>query len=209
MTFQELYSSPWILPALPCVALPIVLVLALRRRGFFRVWGLVFALLIVADAYVNGALTPVHSPGLATFFGIAFVVIGDFRYFVAVERNKGLALLLAFVTPLLSQLVRATVPSVAADLRTTYLAYEVLFFGVLAAYYFLRVRSLDGAARAFATKLTIFEAAQYGLWIVIDVVLLTTKRDAAYLARIVPDAMYYVAMVPFVLRMSSKREASA
>lgn len=192
-----------------------VLVLALRRRGFFRVWGLVFAVLIVVDAYVNGALTPVRpDSGLATFFGISFVIVGDLRYFVAVEREKGrfflpVALVLAFIVPLLSQLVRAMVPSVAANLRTTYLAYEVLFFGVLAAYYVLRVRRLDGAARAFATKLTIFEVAQYGLWIAIDVVLLTTKRDAAYLARIVPDAMYYVAMVPFVLRMAAKREASA
>lgn len=211
MTFQELYSSPWILPALPCVALPIVLVLAARRRGFFRVWGLLFAVLIVVDAYVNGGLTPVSSPGLATFFGITFVIVGDLRYFLAVERDGGrffvpAAFGLAFVVPVLSQLARALFPAVAASLRVTYLTYEVLFLAVLAAYYFVRVRNLDGAARAFATKLTLFEAVQYGLWASIDVLLLVTKRDAGYLLRIVPDVMYYVAFVPFVLRLAAKRE---
>ena len=211
MTFQELYSSPWILPALPCVALPIVLVLAARRKGFFRAWGLLFAVLIVVDAYVNGALTPVSAPGLATFFGITFVIVGDLRYFLAVEHTETsrffvpAALGLALVVPVLSQIARATIPAVAAELRVTYATYEVLFLAVLAAYYFLRVRTLDGA-RAFATKLTLFEAVQYGLWASIDVLLLVTKRDAGYLLRIVPDVMYYVAFVPFVLRLAAKRE---
>ncbi|HEX7604042.1 MAG TPA: hypothetical protein VF316_20635 [Polyangiaceae bacterium] len=212
MTFQELYSSPWILPALPCAALPIVLVLAARRKGFFRAWGLLFAALIVVDAYLNGALTPVRSAGWATFLGITFVIVGDLRYFLAVEHTKAnrfvvpAAFGLAFVVPVLSQIARAAFPAVAAELRVTYLTYEVLFLGVLAAYYFLRVRSLDGAARAFATKLTLFEAVQYGLWASIDVLLLVTKRDAGYLLRIVPDVMYYVAFVPFVLRLAAKRE---
>jgi len=191
--------------------LPIVLVLAARRKGFFRAWGLLFALLIVVDAYVNGALTPVSAPGLATFFGITFVIVGDLRYFLAVERDKGrffvpAALGFAFVVPVLSQLARVLFPAVAASLRVTYLTYEVLFLGVLAAYYVVRVRSLEGAARAFATKLTLFEAAQYGLWASIDVLLLVTKRDAGYLLRIVPDVMYYVAFVPFVLQLAAKRE---
>lgn len=211
MTFQELYSSPWILPVLPWAAMPIVLVLAARRRGFFRVWGVLFAVLIAVDAGVNGAWTPVHTPGVATLFGIAFVILGDLRYFLAVERDAGrffapVAIGLALVVPLLSQIARAAIPAVAAELRVTYLAYEVLFLAVLAAYSVLRVRSLGGPARAFATKLTLFVAAQYALWASADVLILTTRSDAGYLLRIVPDVMYYVAFVPFALRLAASRK---
>jgi hypothetical protein len=209
MFFQNFAQSAWVLPLLPWLATPIVVAYALRQRGFLRVWGIACALLIAADAFTNGAWTPVppHT-SWATFFGVTFVILGDFRYFLLVEQARTpnrppLAVLasagaLAFVVPLAAQLFRATT-SIAGDLRTTYLTYEALFLGFLLVYGFALGRRRSPLER----RLFGFELAQYGAWATIDVLLLVTKADSLYLARVVPDVLYYVVFVPFALRASA------
>lgn len=207
MTFESLSKSPWILPGLPWLVLPIVLVLAAKRRGFFRVWGVAFALLIAADAGLNGALTPVkEGTGWATFCGVTFVILGDMRFFLAAEwdgsaLSVGRGFLLAWIVPLLSQLFRATVPWVTSSPRATFLTYELLFLGVLTGYAALRVRRMPGAQRDFASKLVRFVGLQYVLWAGLDVFLFATRLDVGHGLRLVPDVLYYVLFVPWVLRL--------
>lgn len=215
MTFESLSKSPWILPGLPWLVLPIVLVLAAKRRGFFRMWGVAFALLIAADAGLNGALTPVkEGTGWATFCGVTFVILGDMRFFLAAEwdgsaLSVGRGFVLAWIVPLLSQLFRATVPWVTSSPRATFLTYELLFLGVLTGYAALRVRRMPGAQRDFASKLAAFVALQYVLWAGLDVFLFATRLDVGHGLRLVPDVLYYVLFVPWVLRLVGEAREAA
>lgn len=213
MSFQSFAQSPWVLPVLPWVATPIVLFYAMRQRGFLRVWGVLFALLIAGDAYANGALTPVpaNTPW-ATFFGVSFVIIGDFRYYLFVEEARApkrkpivvlaIAVVLAFVVPLAAQFFRATT-SISSDTRTTYLTYEALFLGFLLVYGFAMKRR----STALERRLFTFELVQYLAWAGLDVLLLLTKADVLHLFRVVPDVLYYVVFVPFAI--DARRRADA
>ncbi|MBX3252407.1 MAG: hypothetical protein KF901_34855 [Myxococcales bacterium] len=216
MTFQSLSESPFVLPGLAWLALPIVLAFALRRRGFFRVWGLVFGALIALDAWLTGPLSPVSDErsGWATFFGVAFVLVGDLRFFVAAEWDAGRARAslarafgLAWIAPLASQLARALVPSIAATPRLTYLVYELIFLVVLAGWYLGRARRWSGARRVFASRLAAFFALQYALWAGADVLLLATSADLGYGLRMAPNVLYYVLFVPYVLMVAPEPEA--
>jgi hypothetical protein len=215
MDFQSLSKSPFILPGLAWLVLPIVLAFALRRRGFFRCWGILFGLSVAADAWLNGALTPIpDGSGWATFFGVAFVILGDVRFFVVCEWDGSrLSLVrgfgLAWIVPLVSQLLRALVPTIAATPRVTFLVYEVLFLIVLAGWWLIRGHRVPMPRRAFVVRVTPFFAIQYALWASSDVLLLTTGPDIGFALRIVPDVLYYVVFVPYVLAIAphSKREA--
>ena len=176
-------------------------------------WGVLFALLIAGDAYANGALTPVpaNTPW-ATFFGVSFVIIGDFRYYLLVEEARApkrkpivvlaIAVVLAFVVPLAAQFFRATT-SISSDTRTTYLTYEALFLGFLLVYGFAMKRR----STALERRLFTFELVQYLAWVSIDVLLLVTKADVLHLFRVVPDVLYYVVFVPFAI--DARRRADA
>lgn len=216
MTFQSLSKSPVVLPGLAWLALPIVLAFALRRRGFFRVWGLVFGALIGLDAWLTGPLSPVSDErsGWATSFGVAFVILGDLRLFLAAEWDERAARAslarafgLAWIAPLTSQLVRALVSAIAATPRLTYLVYELVFLGVLASWYLARVRRFTGPRRAFASRLAAFFGLTYALWAGADVLLLATSADVGYGLRIAPNVLYYVLFVPYVLKLAPAPEA--
>lgn len=206
MSFQSFAQGPWILPLLPWLSLPIVLAYAVRQRGFLRIYGIVFGILIAADAFANGALTvvPPNTPW-ATFFGVSFVILGDFRYFLLVESARSPArsparvlvtsVVLAFVVPLAAQFFRATTP-ISNDSRTTYLTYEALFLAFLAIYGFV----LRRRATRLERQLFAFELVQYLAWAGIDVLLLATRADVLHLFRIVPDVLYYVVFMPFAIR---------
>lgn len=215
MTLQSLSKNPMILPGAAWLALPIVLVFALRRRGFFRVWGLVFGVTIAVDAWLNGPLSPIaEGSGWATASGVVFVILGDLRFFCAAEWDgtRGAlarAFVLAWIVPVCSQLLRATVPAIAATPRLTYLAYEVLFLVVLALWYLLVLRRRSPARRALAARLARFFAVQYALWAIADIVLLTLPppaSDVGLALRLVPDMLYYVAFVPWVLVIAPASE---
>lgn len=187
------------LPVLAWVALPLGLGLALRRRGFFRLWGASFALLIALDAYLTGALSPLPaSSGSATFAAVAFVILGDLRVFLAAEHGEGRAgalraIGMACVTPLVTQALRAALPRLEATPRLTYLAYEVVFLAVLGGWTVLRGRRLR-----LGRPLAAFVGLQYGLWATIDVALLLSSATPGWL-RHIPDLLYYVVFVPWVL----------
>lgn len=211
MSFQSFAEGPWVLPLLPWLATPIVLLAALRRQGFLRAWGIVFAILIAVDAWCAGAFAPFPSTSpWAMLTGVAFVIVGDFRYFLVVEASRkrrpsravAIALGLAFVVPLASQALRMS-PWAARDLRVVYLVYEVAFFALLLAYGGL----LGRASTRFERRLLGFELAQYGAWATVDALLLATKQPVLHLVRVVPNVLYYVAFVPFALASEARDEA--
>lgn len=179
------------MPGLTTAALPVSLLLASRQRGFLRAWGIGFALAITLDAWLTGILFP-DSMAIA----VAFVILGDLRVFAlgtwdGRPRSLARALGLALVTPAASQAMRVAFPRIAATPRLTYLVYEVLFVVVLAIW------------RRRAGR---FAAVHYGLWIAIDGAILAGVYEPYALAlRRIPDVLYYVVFVPWVLASRSSR----
>jgi hypothetical protein len=200
-----LYDNPLVATLLPCIAALLVVLLATRKAGFARAYGVGFGVAIAADAYLNGPWTFVRQgTAAATAISIFFVILGDFRYFVLIEHALGTKRPLlraagwAFVIPVAAQALRWIFPKLATDERSTYLVYELMFFVLACAIAFSRVR---GKASRLARDATAFEIGQYALWALADIALMTTHNDAFFALRLVPNLMYYVAFVPFVLRL--------
>jgi len=204
--FKSVYDSPLVATLLPCIAAIIVVGLALLRKdAFVRAYGALFGVAIAADAYLNGPWTFVKSgTGWATAVSVLFVILGDFRYFVALEvslQNARIwlrALGWAFIVPVTVQIVRWSVPRIEKDERATFLLYEISFFALAVAMRAARVPRAKN--RKLAARVTAFELAQYGLWIAADVGLVATDADAFYAPRLAANLMYYVAFVPVTMR---------
>jgi hypothetical protein len=227
MTPQSIYQSPWVLPTLAWVATPFVLHLAADVRGAMRVWATIFACTTALDAWLTGPLSPVPaSSALGTVASVAFVIIGDARFFVLATwlRRGGSARAAwlrggawSLVTPLLSEVLRRAFPAIAAVERRTYLAYELTFLAVCAAFVAaetLGVRKSDRAEQRDAQAAVVpgpavhwpvvhwpvvLFVAQYVLWALADVLLLA-GQDLAYLLRVIPNIMYYALFMPLSLR---------
>jgi hypothetical protein len=201
----SLYESPWHVPGTPwLVSLAFLAVLAAspgRRRGLFAS----LAILVAVDAWLNGPLTPLAgaTAPVRTGVGLAFVLVGDFRYFLVAELAASggagawrRALLFTFVVPLVALPVRLLdVPE-----RVLWLVYETAFL-VLAlvlrhVVWPRRLRGGSGDVTAAVRALTTFQVVQYGLWASADVMLLA-GLDAGWLVRLVPNILYYGAFVPF------------
>jgi hypothetical protein len=198
--FQAAYESPYHVPVMAWIGCAVALALALVRRRLAP-YAAILAVVCALDAWLTGAWTPLAQDSLAmSAAGVTFVIAGDFRWFVLLERAArtkttlaGLltALGLAFIVPGLAQIARAAGLS---NMRKTFLAYELAFFAlaiVMRAAVLPRRLPASGAWRTFALRMTAFEIAQYGLWATADILLLATNADAAYLLRMVPNSMYY------------------
>jgi hypothetical protein len=228
--FDVIYDSPWHHPVLCWAATPLVLGLLWRARprpGAAReaqlLWRLALfgQLLIALDALFTGSWSPLAAGTAAsTGAGILFVILGDLRYFVLLERYSpgappsgpgGLgrsargflrALGLSLLVPILFAGVSQVLPAVFAEPRRKFLGYELLFLGLLLVVRLaLLPRRLtqggpDAAAvRRWLLRLTAFEAVQYVLWALADVVILAGER-AGLLLRLLPNILYYLAFVP-------------
>lgn len=229
--FKQFYKSGWQHPGIAFIGmLPFVIAFALRSR-FLLGWLAIFAFEILADALFTGSLDPAAGLGIGKQVGIAFVIAGDFRFFVLVEwviaRGKGLAtqgaqreerglgpwwvwaiaVVFAFVVP-----VASTVPQLSWPewfprehplvIHRIFLLYEALFllFALFLRFLVLprRLSRAEPELKAWILKITYFEIAQYGLWVLADVIILTAEPDLAYLLRAVPNTMYYALFLPFV-----------
>lgn len=185
-----------------------MLAFAQRKRGLVRAYGTVFSIAIAADAWLNGPWTPVKLKP-AWVIPVFFVILGDFRYFVVLEDAFAHALklvraaALAFVVPVTMQIIRWRVPRIEQDERVTFLVYELLFMlFALAIRFFVVPRAED---RTLARRATDFELVMYGSWIAADIGILATGIDAFYIVRIVANLLYYVALVPFMMKLLEKR----
>ena len=224
--FDLIYDSSWHHPGLCWAATPLVLGLlwqARPRAGAVpearTLWwlALLAQLLIVLDALATGGWTPIPADTAAsTAAGVVFVILGDLRYFVLLQRysqpgkpggtagtvrNLLYALGLSLLIPVLFELVSVALPTVFAEPRRKFLGYEVLFLGLLLGVRWgLLPRRLaadrDGSVRRWLLQLTTFEMVQYGLWVLADVIILAGAR-AGLLLRLLPNVLYYVIFVPF------------
>jgi len=212
---KELYNSSWILPMLPWLVAPITLFLGLRARGVLGWLVAGFSVEIALDAWLTGPLSPVHAPPAWDWVvPVVFVILGDLRYFAVVEHcvptrsrvQAGLvAVALAFVVPVATQVARVVSPRVHDDATVNYLVYELLFLA-LAVVFRVRVvprRTVDAPGRSLALRLTEFEIVQYGLWACADVILISGHlENVGWALRIVPNVLYYVLFLPCVLWLS-------
>jgi len=211
--FERIYASPLHDPLFFWVAAIVFVLVLASRLPFLAGFLVVFTFEIVADALATGALSPIPKGApWGTPVAVAFVILGDFRYFLLVERfagkDRGGAAVLgaaaawAFVVPVVSFVLRNAMPSLAAPARVTYLTYELLFLALaLALRLAVLPRRAAGAApevRRWLMEVTVFEVVQYGLWATADIVILS-GAEVGLLLRLVPNAMYYAFFLPFVL----------
>lgn len=221
--FRHLYESPWHNPIPFLVFNGFVLALAPKRRGFLNVWLLVFSFEIMLDAMLTGSLSPLPRahPAAAQWFAIAFVMAGDFRFFLLHERVLTLsddrkspasryvsrALVWSFIVPLASTVWARLLPTVFSSGRRVALAYELGMLVVLGAFFVRRVRSIPptssvtAAIRRWLVRVLAFEACMYALWATADALLLA-GTDVGYLLRLIPNVMYYAAFVPFCVLLA-------
>ena len=215
--FEAIYGSPWHHPySFWAVGGPLLALLLVRARAAshdaervrLAVLLIVVQLAILADAWLTAPkLSPLHDPALAESAGIAFVILGDFRYFVLFERYgrkrpfpRALigALALSLIVPIGSLVIK----HFTGGGRVLFMGYEIAFAALA-----IGVRALwlprlpEGEGRSWIVRLTHFEIAQYLLWATADVIILAgggdSFADAGYLLRLVPNSMYYIAFVPF------------
>lgn len=226
--FQAIYESPWHNPAAFLALGAGFLALWMRRRPFLVAYVSLFALEILADCLATGGSPPVALAGSrwASAISVAFIITGDFRYFLLVERYARSplarpldpttrpawlsAVALAFLVPVGSAIVNRALASRVTDPRWTYLTYEVMF-AALALWLRLLVlpRRLAPAppeVRAWLLAVTSFEIVQYALWALADVIILAGV-DVGFGLRLVPNFMYYAFFLPFVAYRAPASEA--
>jgi hypothetical protein len=218
--FRAIYDSPWHNPAAFWAAGLAFLAWWMRRKPFLTAFVALFTVEILADALSSGAWSPVtllHSPAEQPL-SIAFVILGDWRYFLVAERYArspsarpgdatapaawASSIALSFVVPIASAIANRHLPAgLAADVRWTFLVYEILFFLLAIALRFAvyprRLAAAPAPVRAWILRVTTFEIVQYALWALSDVTILAGV-DAGFALRLVPDGMYYMLFLPFV-----------
>jgi hypothetical protein len=206
--YDSIYHHPLAMWAVGAVVLVALLAKNAPKRGLLGALLLVFQLEIMLDAWLTGALSPLtpHTT-LATAAAVLFVILGDLRFFVLLERfthPRGAHLTRWLLAPVAYALWIPIVSNVASvvwpgNLRAQFLTYEMMFAALAIV---IRVRILPRRTEvapehhAFGVKLTHFEIVQYALWASADVVILL-GHDVGYLLRLVPNMMYYAAFVPF------------
>lgn len=219
MSPAEIYSSPWHHPGLllPAAAAGLVaVVVALKRHPdawspFLRAWLAVFAAEIVLDASLTGFATPLHGhPGAERVAGIAFVILGDLRAYLLLERlsapSRPLGVVIAravawsFVASVAVAVATRVAPTTFATTRNVFLFYESVSLALFALW---RWALVPREAPSLAREVALYFVVQYAMWVSADVLILS-GIDLAYLLRIAPNLSYYGLFVPFVLRRAPR-----
>jgi hypothetical protein len=202
MTFERIYHSSWHHPvalvAFGGATLAYVLARVAAHKTidpFFRVWATVCGVEILVDAYLTSDVSPFKSTALA----VAFVILGDARVYVLLERfrhegvsparavTSGLALgsLVSVLTGPLSRVIPAM-----QDTRVLFLVYELCALVQVLVWRGVRGR------RSWLDAIVGFVAVQYLLWATADVLILA-GLDLGYGLRIIPNVLYYGVFVAF------------
>lgn len=208
MTFESFYETAWHHPGFAWVLCAVALVFVLRvKDATLRGVLLLFTATTALDAWLTGALSPLPSGSLlARNASIAFVIWGDVRLFVLLEKFRSdaswsrawlRAVPLAFVVPVIQAVAIRSFPDAFVEPRRIYLVYEAAF--VLLASGLLAVRY---PRTWVATSLVGFFVVQYALWVASDVLILS-GASAAFGLRLVPNAMYYGLFLIFAARRTS------
>lgn len=213
MTYAEFYGSFMQHPVLLWASALAGLLIALSRRGLSKSvrW---FCIALTALSLLDAWLTTDHVPGIGQLTGaaaslvpLAFVLLGDFRYFLFIESARSDGTLAAstagvvkaigwtLVVPLGSQLVVTGIAS--ADPRVLFLVYEALF-AVLALCIYALYLPRQGPAVQWTRRVTMFVIGYYALWGAADAIILATSDDMGFLLRVLPNALYYGGLVPAI-----------
>lgn len=211
--FEQLYHSPWHNPgAFWAIGFPLLFLgwwrarqAASPRGGTLARWALLFQLVILLDAGLQGELSPIAGLPVFSAVSIVFVVLGDVRWYALVLRFGPLgargwtwlggSVALGLVVPIASYALTRALG--AREPRILFLIYEAMFAAIaLGTRGYLERAPLPAEAGAWLRRVTTFEAIQYVGWATADVLILTVG-DVGYLLRLVPNAMYYAAFVPF------------
>jgi hypothetical protein len=211
VSYAAFYDSFIQHPLLLWAAALVGLLFALSRRGLSRSlrW---FCVALTVLSLLDAWLTTPQIPGIGPLSGVAaslvplaFVLLGDFRYFVFIESARSDGTLSAtfrglvracawtLVVPLGSQLVVVLLDS--EEPRTLFLVYEALFVVLslaISALYLPR----QVAALRWTRRVTRFVIGYYALWAAADAIILTTGDDVGFLLRVIPNALYYGGFVP-------------
>ncbi len=209
--FEQLYKSPWTATALLATVNLVGLVAWLRRKSFLVGWVVLCAVVAFGDALRSGAWSPLHllaSPHEDNI-GLLFVLFGDFRFFLLVERFACrpkigafertapkawlTAIGLTVIAPLLSLALMQVYPTRFTG-RWTYLFWELLLVGLVTVYRSAslpkRLATAPDAVRKWLFQISLFETVQYALWASADIIIFL-GADAGFLLRVVPNVLYY------------------
>ena len=217
--FKTFYDSALQHPGIAFIATALFLIVFATRQRFLVGFIALFGLEILADAFFTGAYSPVANTAWMQPVAITFVILGDYRYFVAIEKvlatkkNAPIggmgparpwlaAAVLAFIVPVASVIPQKTMPQYFTQMNAIFLVYEAMFF-VLALVLFVgvlprRLKGVDSDLAQWVRRLTLFELVQYGLWATADVLILSGVTEPGYMLRLVPNTLYYGAFLPFL-----------
>jgi hypothetical protein len=210
--FKAIYDSPWHSPAFFWFAGALFLIALARHLPWLAGALVLFQTALFADALATGAWPPggLQSSSFMTPVAIAFVILGDLRFFVIVERftrrtmgARGwlLAIGLSLIVPLASTATRLAWPAAFSEPRVTFLTYELMFLALATSLRVLvfprRLADATPGVRRWLLGLATYEIAQYGLWALADILILAGVSPA-HLLRLVPNALYYAFFLPFV-----------
>jgi hypothetical protein len=216
---KSIYDSALHHPFIAYVAGLALLFAIARRLPFLLGYLVVFLVAIVADATITGAWSPLSTESpLYTPLSIVFVILGDLRYFLLVERYTSQsrpfvtvlsrALAVSLLVPIASVVLREIVPAMESS-RVLFLVYELLLFVLVLGYSRVRLRlMIDEPHRRFLTRVSAFVLVQYAGWAAADVILLA-GADVGHLLRIAPNVLYYALFLPFVLATAPDGELRA
>ena len=135
---DALYQSAWHHPGIAWTANALLLVFGMRLvPGYLKRFVGVALVAICLDAWLTGALAPPIAKEYGKAVGIAFVILGDLRYFYLLERFTrtsaslprvlGIATAIAFIVPLWQTAIMQLWPAPFQTSRTIFLSYEALF----------------------------------------------------------------------------------
>jgi hypothetical protein len=218
---KTLYDSGLHHPFVAYVAGLALLFAIARRLPFLLGFLVVFSVAILADATVTGAWSPLSSESpLYTPLSILFVILGDLRYFLLVERYASpsrpfaavlsRALAISLLVPVATVLLREIVPAMGSS-RVLFLVYELLLFALVLAYSRVRLRpaaAIGEPHRLFLSRVSAFVLVQYAGWAAADVLVLS-GAEVGHLLRIAPNVLYYALFLPFVLVTAPDEELRA
>lgn len=189
----------------------LTLVFLARRLGFLYGYVAVFLVTILADATVTGALSPIPV-GTRTYtaFSVLFIILGDFRYFLLLERVARpevpfatvfvRALATSLVLPVVTGLMTRFIPGMGENDRVLYLVYEAGAALLVLALDRYRLASSTASPdeRRFVHGASLLFAGLYVGWAFCDAVILG-GFEVGHVLRIVPNVLYYGVFVLFVL----------
>jgi hypothetical protein len=206
--WSAIYAGPFHHPGLAfafCAALAVRLWLRFPPSALRRVLFL-FLAETALDAFFTGALSP-FGTALPTALTVAFVILGDLRFFWLVERFRrpgvtwGSALMRAvpwaFAVPVATAAAILLEPDVFTEeggyrLRPIFLAYEALFVALASALLVTRYVSRAAGPEVgwYLARLLLLWLTMYGMWVLSDA-LLTFGHGWALGLRMLPNALYY------------------